>query len=51
MVSVELSWLHDDKREQGCDSSRATPDGAIFAAALVSMKRFGFLLRYELLTL
>ena len=41
VVSVELSWLHHDEREQGCDSSRATPDRvifeAVFAAALVSL--------------
>lgn len=25
VVSVELSWLHHDECEQGCDNSRATP--------------------------
>jgi len=52
VVSVELSWLHDDECEQASDSNRATSDEVIVAGAFaVVLMNLGLLLRCELLAL
>ena len=45
VLSIELSWLHGDEREQGHDGGRSTPGGVIvvaaFAVVLVSVTGVG----------